>query len=220
MSDTLWRHIVVEGGEASSYLQGQISQDVTDVPNWAALLEPNSTLISPMWVTRQGQELFVLSVPAGLLEDCVTRLQRFKLRSDCRLAEGRTNQDLPFSVDAERIRGAMPWTQECAAELTPHAFGPTFVKKTISFSKGCFTGQELVGRLDARGGNSPWRLISFTCTDPSSFSEWIQSVGPTGPQDVTSIFEESEGVWRGLAIAHRSLDVTRSHQGATAEFVE
>lgn len=32
------------------------------------------------------------------------------------------------------------------------------VDRTVSFTKGCFTGQELVARLDARGSNVAWRL--------------------------------------------------------------
>jgi folate-binding protein YgfZ len=32
------------------------------------------------------------------------------------------------------------------------------VDRTVSFTKGCFTGQELVARLDARGSNVPWRM--------------------------------------------------------------
>ena len=32
------------------------------------------------------------------------------------------------------------------------------VDRTVSFTKGCYTGQELVARLDARGNNVPFRL--------------------------------------------------------------
>jgi folate-binding protein YgfZ len=37
----------------------------------------------------------------------------------------------------------------------------------ISFAKGCYTGQELVARIDARGGNVPWHLraIVFECDE-------------------------------------------------------
>ena len=33
------------------------------------------------------------------------------------------------------------------------------VERTVSFTKGCYTGQELVARLDARGSNVPRRLV-------------------------------------------------------------
>ncbi len=32
------------------------------------------------------------------------------------------------------------------------------VERTVSFTKGCFTGQELVARIDSRGGSAPQRL--------------------------------------------------------------
>ena len=33
------------------------------------------------------------------------------------------------------------------------------VERTVSFTKGCYTGQELVARLDARGSNVARRLV-------------------------------------------------------------
>ena len=32
------------------------------------------------------------------------------------------------------------------------------VDRSVSFTKGCYTGQELVARIDSRGGNVPKRL--------------------------------------------------------------
>jgi len=32
------------------------------------------------------------------------------------------------------------------------------VERSVSFTKGCYTGQELVARIDSRGGNVPRRL--------------------------------------------------------------
>jgi folate-binding protein YgfZ len=32
------------------------------------------------------------------------------------------------------------------------------VERSVSFTKGCFTGQELVARIDSRGGNVPRHL--------------------------------------------------------------
>jgi tRNA-modifying protein YgfZ len=38
------------------------------------------------------------------------------------------------------------------------------VERTVSFTKGCFTGQELVARLDARGSKVARRLVGFVAT--------------------------------------------------------
>jgi len=39
----------------------------------------------------------------------------------------------------------------------------------VSFTKGCYTGQELVARLDVRGGNVAWRLRGVVL-DPAAES--------------------------------------------------
>ena len=38
---------------------------------------------------------------------------------------------------------------------------PGVVERTVSFTKGCYTGQELVARIDARGSNVPRRLVGL-----------------------------------------------------------
>jgi tRNA-modifying protein YgfZ len=58
-----------------------------------------------------------------------------------------------------RIRSGVP---RMGAELTgatiPAEAGQWVIDASISFTKGCFTGQELVARIDSRGGNVPRRL--------------------------------------------------------------
>jgi folate-binding protein YgfZ len=45
-------------------------------------------------------------------------------------------------------------------ELTPKTIPAEsgVVERSVSFTKGCYTGQELVARIDSRGGNVPRRL--------------------------------------------------------------
>ncbi len=48
------------------------------------------------------------------------------------------------------------------------------VERTVSFTKGCFTGQELVARLDARGSNVARRLCGLVVEgDPTSAGELV-----------------------------------------------
>jgi folate-binding protein YgfZ len=60
---------------------------------------------------------------------------------------------------ALRIRSGVPAT---GAELTdrtiPAEAGQWIIDASVDFTKGCFTGQELVARIDSRGGNVPRRL--------------------------------------------------------------
>ena len=63
------------------------------------------------------------------------------------------------SFEAARIAAGVP---AMGAELTeatiPAEVGQAVVDASVSFTKGCFTGQELVARIDSRGGNVPRRL--------------------------------------------------------------
>src|SRR5690606_33469983 len=47
-------------------------------------------------------------------------------------------------------------------ETIPHETG--LVPEAVDFTKGCFLGQELVARMDSRGGNAPRRLMGVMIT--------------------------------------------------------
>ena len=42
------------------------------------------------------------------------------------------------------------------------------VERSVSFTKGCFTGQELVARIDSRGGNVPRHLRRLEAEGPDA----------------------------------------------------
>ncbi len=63
----------------------------------------------------------------------------------------------PAALEAVRIEAGVPATgRELVDGLIPAESG--IVPQTVSFTKGCFVGQELVARIDSRGGNTPRRL--------------------------------------------------------------
>ncbi|MGA2123524.1 MAG: hypothetical protein ABSG58_03770, partial [Acidimicrobiales bacterium] len=78
------------------------------------------------------------------------------------------------------------------------------VDATVSFTKGCFTGQELVGRLDARGSSVPWRVVRVEGPSESEIDDFLRSKGPDGPQGLTSAIGHDDRVI-GLGVAHRTL---------------
>lgn len=73
-------------------------------------------------------------------------------------------EGVPIGTDegfeAARIEAGIP---RMGAELTektiPQEAG--IVGRTVSFDKGCYTGQELVARIDARGAKVPRRLVGL-----------------------------------------------------------
>ncbi len=82
--------VAVEGPDAQSYLQGQLSADVDALGDGAAcptlLLSPQGKLVAWLRVTRLGPEHFLLDGDAGCGEAVVERLSRFRLRTKVRFA--------------------------------------------------------------------------------------------------------------------------------------
>jgi folate-binding protein YgfZ len=210
-----WSSILARGPQSEQFLQGQLSQDLSAVPDegvWALLLAPDSVVVTSCHVTRVP-DCFALTVPRSLGDVALARLRRFLLRTDCTLELVEVERG-PFMTLAEQISAGTPGPAEFAARLTPHSFGPSFVASTISFTKGCFTGQELVGRLDARGSSMRARGPSAARID-----EVLKSKGPAGPQGVTSAFDSGDTVVT-LGIAHRTLLADESLADAQDVFVE
>ena len=204
-TDLAWSVIEARGEETLTFLQGQLSQDLSaigDAGAWSLVLAPDSVVIAVCFVQlREGG--FDLVVAREDAEATLARLRRFLLRTKCSL-EIREVDAGPFATVADQINASWPGAKEVARALTPHTFGRRFVDETISFTKGCFTGQELVGRLDARGSSVPWRLVRVEGPSEEAINEYLRSKGPDGPQGVTSAVERDGRIF-GLGVAHRTL---------------
>ena len=78
----------------------------------------------------------------------------------------------------------------------------------MSFTKGCYTGQELVARIDSRGGNVPRRLCGFTATGPGPGRGDAVVVDGKDVGVVTSdALDPTTGQPIGLAFVQRSVEV-------------
>jgi folate-binding protein YgfZ len=219
-TDLAWSVIEARGDEAKSFLQGQLSQDLDalgDEGGWSLVLAPDSVVMAVCFlkVCDDGVDLIVAR---ELAESTFTRLRRFLLRTKCTL-ELRDVEVGPFATVAEQIEASWPGAKEIERSLTPHTFGRHFVAETISFQKGCFTGQELVGRLDARGSSVPWRFVRVEGPSVAAIDDYLRAKGPDGPQGLTSALE-SEGRVVGLGIAHRTLLAEEPPRDVTLEEIQ
>jgi folate-binding protein YgfZ len=62
------------------------------------------------------------------------------------------------AYESVRIEAGVPrMGLELTEGLIPAEAG--IVERSVSWTKGCYTGQELVARIDSRGGNTPRRLV-------------------------------------------------------------
>jgi folate-binding protein YgfZ len=126
-------------------------------------------------------------------------------------------------VEACRIASGIP---AMGAELDAKTIAAEagLVERTVSFTKGCYTGQELVARLDARGNKVARRLVGLVAPegdpqdDASRLAFGMTLHGPESPGDdvvvdkvvgtITSGAWSAElGAWVGLGYLHRSIEV-------------
>lgn len=182
--------IVVEGPDAEAYLQGQVSQDVKAIADgavaWSLVLQPTGRLVSLFRIQRQGPERFLLDVDADHQEVLLARLQRFLLRTKATISGVPHGIDAPLAWpgvadpdnEEQRIRAGMP---RLGAELTedtiPGEAGSAFIDQTVSFTKGCYTGQELVARIDSRGGNVPRPIRVLEAEGPIAVGDEVRFDG-------------------------------------------
>lgn len=241
--------VTVSGPDATSYLQGQLSQDVAAlaVGDAAAsfVLQPQGKVDTWMRVDRAAPETFRLDTDAGAGEGLVARLERFKLRTkvDVELAAAvpvlavrgaevldgvpcgwpgvvgsdvfdpdpeALPTDLPVDVrpldligyEALRIRAGVPrMGAEITDEVIPAELGPWVIAASVSFTKGCYTGQELVARIDSRGGNVPRHLRGLVGAGLIVGADVM-----VGDKQVGRVTSASGDV--GLAFLHRSVEVS------------
>jgi len=77
--------IKLSGGEAESFLQNQLSNDIKKVDDasvqLSAYCQHQGKMLALFWVVRQGDS-FLLSFPSDLLEALLPRLKMFVLMSD------------------------------------------------------------------------------------------------------------------------------------------
>jgi len=193
------------GPEALTFLQGQLSQDLTDLtidesrPSW--LLQPTGKVDAWLRVTLLAEDDLLLDVDRGHGDAVLARLSRFRLRTKVDLVaetwsglalrgpgareveppDGALGLDAPWpgvpavdllsngeialagvpiapteSLEALRIECGVPLMgAELTADTIPAEAGQWAIDASVSFTKGCYTGQELVARIDSRGGNVP-----------------------------------------------------------------
>jgi folate-binding protein YgfZ len=73
----------------------------------------------------------------------------------------------PEVLEALRIAAGVPRLGHEIDERTiPAELGQWVVDASVSFTKGCYTGQELVARIDSRGGNVPHPVRALRLAAP------------------------------------------------------
>ena len=195
---------MIEGSDAATYLQSQASQDLRGMTvgdeRWTFFLQPTGKVDVLARVAMVGEEAFRLDTDSGFGPVLEARLNRFKIRVKATVSALEVPTEAIAVDDDKRIAAAWP---KMGAEIVP---GETIPAETgladiaISFTKGCYPGQELVERMDSRGSTAPRRLAVLPRhADDAAGASIISDSAPIGT--ITSV-----GTTQVLAYVKRGHD--------------
>lgn len=104
----------------------------------------------------------------------------------------------PVEYEQKRVAAGVPaWGRDVDENTIPHETG--LVPLSVDFEKGCFLGQELVARIDSRGGNVPRHLSHVELDDTVEPG----SVVTAGEKDVGTLTSVAPRL--GLGLLHRDV---------------
>jgi tRNA-modifying protein YgfZ len=239
------------GPDAVTHLQSMVSNDVESIPAgggaYALLLTPKARVISDLEVFNTGAEL-VLACPPEVRDDLVEVLVRARFRKKVELepaagavvwgeaADALATLETPIGpyrlverAPAENGSGAWEIARiEAGIPRFGREFGPDtmpaeagLVERAVSFTKGCYPGQEPIARLHYRGhANRGLRGLAFR--------RGLPEVGvPVTSDDgreigrVTSVAESARFGPIGLAVLRREVaDRQKVEAGGVAAVVK
>ena len=231
------RVLAISGADRASWLQGLVTNDVESLAEgevrYAAYLTPQGRMITDMNVTASGNRL-LLDVPAPLAASLRDKLDGLIFSEDAQVTDesGRLlvwtvindgfidviGQALPAdfaalpeidldTFDVIRIeRGVPKFLADMNEDTIPLEAG--IEERAISFTKGCYVGQEVIVRVTHRGGGRvAKRLVKWHADDSASVVPMPDSRIFSSEKDVgrvtSSAFSPSLNKVIGLGYVHR-----------------
>ena len=190
-------YVRVAGPEAEEFLQRMVSNDVSGDVCEALLLTAKGRVIAPLVVWRRGPDEFLLLTEPGLGDVVRATLVRARFATKCEVEREEHTSTIVFGADAEgipnrdygepavevldadveptlgedelellRIEAATPvWGKEIDEKVLPAEAG--LDERAISYTKGCYPGQEPIARLHYRGHvNRRLRVLEVESAQP------------------------------------------------------
>jgi folate-binding protein YgfZ len=138
--------------------------------------------------------------------------------TDVLLAPGTPDPAIPtddVAFEQARIRAGVPRLDiDITEDTIPAEGGAPLIDGAVSFTKGCYTGQELVARIDSRGGNVPRPVRVLTGDDTLAVGDDVALDG-----DVIGTVTSAEGLWALAPLRRKAEPGTRVDVGGTAATV-
>lgn len=146
----------ISGTDAQSFLQGQLSNDIDKIAEGAwqlnAYCQHQGRIIALMWVGKQGDD-FLLDFAMDLYDVVKNRLTMFALNAEIVLTQIETQ-----TAAIEEAQVTLATTEK----FIPQDLNLDIDEVGVSFTKGCYPGQEVVARVHYLGKPKK-RLYRFLC---------------------------------------------------------
>jgi folate-binding protein YgfZ len=170
----------VQGADAVRFLQGQLSNDLellrpdrVDEALYAGLHNPQGRVIAVLRLFALAPDDVLAVLPRELAAPVATRLAKFVLRAKAKVTDASDHSVLSSSSAftntsvAERIAAGIPQVYAATSEQFVAQMLNLDVIGAISFTKGCYTGQEVIARAHYRG-RVKRRMQRFRTTGPAT----------------------------------------------------
>jgi tRNA-modifying protein YgfZ len=189
-------YVAVRGPDAADFLQRMVSNDVEAAPCSALLLTPKAKVVAPLVVVRRADDDFLLLTEPGLGDAVRSTLLRSRFAAKVEI-EREAHRSLVVFGDGPGIptrEYGEPASEVLDADLEPTLgaddlerlrieagtprFGAEIDERTlpaeagldethVSFTKGCYPGQEPIVRLRHRGHvNRRLRVLAVESAQP------------------------------------------------------
>ncbi len=226
--------VEVGGPQAAPFLHSQLTQEFEGLAVGSAvrtlLLEPNGHMVAVAELSRLEPEAFALVLHPSLAEALIERLTRFLIRTKAvisppypvelvasgagipsALAPGLAwvkasgdAADEALSASLRMLGGVPALGIDLDEGALPNSLGD--LAPYASFTKGCYTGQELLERVESRKAAPPRRLFAVMVSEGRVFpgEELFSHHDPVGK--VTTVAELSAEAAEALAGAFPAFD--------------
>ena len=157
------------GPDAQRFLNGQVTNDVSLLTDGrvieACLLDAKGKLQFHLHLHREGDD-FIISGPADLGAPIIARLDRYLIADEVELIDESLDETayLTLPNETRRILDGIPrWPNELFPGILPPEAG--IEDRAISYTKGCYTGQEVISRMK-RAGKTNRHLVKLAFNKP------------------------------------------------------
>lgn len=221
--------IALEGPQARDFLQGLVTQDLTDLAPghglYAALLAPQGKILFDFFIT-EGDGALLLDCERASAEALLKKLKMYRLRAKIEIAfrpqlsvyAGLTGRpgERAISFADPRLSELGPRSIGAVAEMPAELPGPALYHAArlelgvpeghdfgsdkifaldagldelgaISFTKGCYVGQELTARMKHRGTDRK-RILTAGADEPLPGPGAAVMAGETALGELLSVY--------------------------------